>query len=340
MLEATFWGDRLMAADFVPYRMGADFAPRVVPRGAARPASSTRSGSSASLASHATEQPADPAQLSRVDDGRHVGGRVVAGVRRAADPRREEARRRRTTRGRWRSRSRRPSRIPSRVGHVRQPVAQRRRACPSTDDSGTTVPTPTRSSETIARRLRARRRRAARRTPSTRSGAGRRARAAPRRRTRPARPGRCPPAPGPSSSSTAIPDALSSAPGATRDGVEVRADQRRTAPPGRSRPGSRSRCSTGRPSTGTPHESPAGTGNDCRRTSYPSAREARSSTYAAASPEGRSGREPRADRAGEVADRAHRPGGLEAPWRLGGGRRWWASGARCGVGRRGRSGWR
>jgi poly-gamma-glutamate synthesis protein (capsule biosynthesis protein) len=31
MLEATFWGDRLMAADFVPYRIGADLAPRVVP---------------------------------------------------------------------------------------------------------------------------------------------------------------------------------------------------------------------------------------------------------------------------------------------------------------------
>ena len=33
VLEATFWGSRLMAADFVPYRMGADdFAPRVVAR--------------------------------------------------------------------------------------------------------------------------------------------------------------------------------------------------------------------------------------------------------------------------------------------------------------------
>jgi poly-gamma-glutamate synthesis protein (capsule biosynthesis protein) len=35
VLEATFWGDRLMAAEFVPYRMGSDFAPRVVPRGSA-----------------------------------------------------------------------------------------------------------------------------------------------------------------------------------------------------------------------------------------------------------------------------------------------------------------
>lgn len=34
-LEATFWGDRLMAADLVPYRMDAAFAPRVVPRSAA-----------------------------------------------------------------------------------------------------------------------------------------------------------------------------------------------------------------------------------------------------------------------------------------------------------------
>jgi poly-gamma-glutamate synthesis protein (capsule biosynthesis protein) len=37
VLEATFWGDRLMAADFVPYRMGSDFAPRVVPRPSASP---------------------------------------------------------------------------------------------------------------------------------------------------------------------------------------------------------------------------------------------------------------------------------------------------------------
>jgi poly-gamma-glutamate capsule biosynthesis protein CapA/YwtB (metallophosphatase superfamily) len=36
MLEATFWGDRLMAADFVPYRIGEDFAPRVASRAAAR----------------------------------------------------------------------------------------------------------------------------------------------------------------------------------------------------------------------------------------------------------------------------------------------------------------
>ncbi|MGB0099019.1 MAG: CapA family protein [Nocardioides sp.] len=35
VLEATFWGDRLMAADFVPYRIGPDFAPRVVPVDAA-----------------------------------------------------------------------------------------------------------------------------------------------------------------------------------------------------------------------------------------------------------------------------------------------------------------
>ncbi|MBZ5738069.1 CapA family protein [Nocardioides mangrovi] len=31
VLEATFWGGRLMAADFVPYRMDDDFAPHVVP---------------------------------------------------------------------------------------------------------------------------------------------------------------------------------------------------------------------------------------------------------------------------------------------------------------------
>jgi poly-gamma-glutamate capsule biosynthesis protein CapA/YwtB (metallophosphatase superfamily) len=35
VLEATFWGDRLMAADFVPYRIGSDFAPRVVSRASA-----------------------------------------------------------------------------------------------------------------------------------------------------------------------------------------------------------------------------------------------------------------------------------------------------------------
>lgn len=32
VLEATFWDGRLMAADFVPYRMGDDFAPRVIAR--------------------------------------------------------------------------------------------------------------------------------------------------------------------------------------------------------------------------------------------------------------------------------------------------------------------
>ena len=31
MLEATFWGDHLVAADFVPYRLDAGFAPQVVP---------------------------------------------------------------------------------------------------------------------------------------------------------------------------------------------------------------------------------------------------------------------------------------------------------------------
>ena len=36
VLEATFWGDRLVAADFVPYRIGPDFAPRVVSRAAAQ----------------------------------------------------------------------------------------------------------------------------------------------------------------------------------------------------------------------------------------------------------------------------------------------------------------
>jgi poly-gamma-glutamate synthesis protein (capsule biosynthesis protein) len=35
VLEATFWDDELKAVDFVPYRMGADFAPRVVPHGEA-----------------------------------------------------------------------------------------------------------------------------------------------------------------------------------------------------------------------------------------------------------------------------------------------------------------
>ena len=33
VLEATFWGERLMAAEFVPYRIGPDFAPRVAPAG-------------------------------------------------------------------------------------------------------------------------------------------------------------------------------------------------------------------------------------------------------------------------------------------------------------------
>jgi poly-gamma-glutamate synthesis protein (capsule biosynthesis protein) len=36
VLEAVFWGDELKAAEFVPYRIGADFAPRVVAPAAAR----------------------------------------------------------------------------------------------------------------------------------------------------------------------------------------------------------------------------------------------------------------------------------------------------------------
>lgn len=35
VLETVFWGDRLMAAELVPYRMDERFAPRVVPEGAA-----------------------------------------------------------------------------------------------------------------------------------------------------------------------------------------------------------------------------------------------------------------------------------------------------------------
>jgi len=35
VLEATFWGDELKAVEFVPYRIGADHAPRVVPYGRA-----------------------------------------------------------------------------------------------------------------------------------------------------------------------------------------------------------------------------------------------------------------------------------------------------------------
>ena len=36
VLEATYWGDELKGVDFVPYRIGADYAPRVVPYAAAR----------------------------------------------------------------------------------------------------------------------------------------------------------------------------------------------------------------------------------------------------------------------------------------------------------------
>lgn len=36
VLEATFWDDRLVSVELVPYRMGADFAPRVVPVGEAQ----------------------------------------------------------------------------------------------------------------------------------------------------------------------------------------------------------------------------------------------------------------------------------------------------------------
>ena len=72
------------------------------------------------------------------------------------------------------------------------------------------------------------------------------------------------------SSSTAMPDALSSAPGAT-------ATVSRWAPTRRygdraSKPRGRATTLTDVPaSTGTPHELPAGTGKDCRDTSYPRA---------------------------------------------------------------------
>ena len=36
VLEAVFWGGELKAAEFVPYVIGADFAPRVVPPERAR----------------------------------------------------------------------------------------------------------------------------------------------------------------------------------------------------------------------------------------------------------------------------------------------------------------
>jgi poly-gamma-glutamate synthesis protein (capsule biosynthesis protein) len=35
VLEVVFWGDQLMQAELVPYRIGPDYAPRVVPYAAA-----------------------------------------------------------------------------------------------------------------------------------------------------------------------------------------------------------------------------------------------------------------------------------------------------------------
>ena len=217
-------------------------------------------------------RPRGPLELGGVDDGRDVVRRVVAGVRRAAEPDAGQPLAARTTSGRWtsggsRSRPARPAagralqlvaeRVARRLDAARSGPRRRRRpgrARPCRAGTG-------------ARRPRARRRR-----PSSRSGGRRRsARAAPPSRTRPGPPaagsdGR--PAPRPSRAArrcrTRCPRRR--APAGRCRGARRRAATARRAPHRRGwRPGSR----TARPDGQTPvpgDENPAGVWNRCRST--------------------------------------------------------------------------
>ena len=96
------------------------------------------------------DDPADPLELGRRHDGRHVARRVVAGVRRRARGARPAARRGRRTSGRCcAARPRRRSAAPA-----RRAAASSARCTGSVspaDPTGTRSPTPTRSRETIPR---------------------------------------------------------------------------------------------------------------------------------------------------------------------------------------------
>ena len=90
VLEATYWDDELKGVTFVPYRIGPDHAPRVVPYAAAERMFANFWRFSGLGAEPGPEHLAGPAQLRPVDDGGHVLRGVVGGVRRAAEPRRRQ----------------------------------------------------------------------------------------------------------------------------------------------------------------------------------------------------------------------------------------------------------
>ena len=301
VLEATFWGEpadggRLRAVPDGRRRLRAagDRARRT------RPGSTTGSGSSAVARSHALSSRPTRSQLGRA--GRPAARSAAewySGVVGAADPRRGHARHdeRLVVAGRVDPDDRRDPQLGRRPARARR---ARRWRCSLNDDSGTAPPTPTRSRETIAAQV-------------ARSSSGHLGDVELR----------------PEVVQVAGPDRLLGAErdqhdlpvaaqdpaelqehrdarrvvlGARRDRdrVEVRADQPVRLRPGRSRAGVATTLSDRPASTGTPQESPAGTGNDCRRTSYP-AGESSVATYDAASRNAAPGRQPRPDPAGQVA---------------------------------------
>ncbi len=267
VLEATFWDDELKAVDFVPYRIGADHAPRVVPYAEAERMFANFWRFSG-LGEEVPDDPADPAQLLGVDDGGDVGGRVVAGVRRAAEPR-----------------GRQPG-VGERLvvaggvqldgGADAEPLGRPHQRGPDRDRGAAA---PTRSAPPCRRRpgpstpwragCGARRATSARRSGASRSGAQVAGAARLLAAERDEDDGQRRPA-GPTAARGLEQhgDAGGVVLGARRDGdgVEVGADEqvRRSG----SKPFGRATTLADVPaSTGTPHESPAGTGKGCRVTS-------------------------------------------------------------------------
>ncbi len=177
MLEATFWGDELKGVDFVPYRIGADFAPRVVPYAAPAAGCSPNFWRFSGLGalSQAQMTPRRPRrELGGVDDGRDVPGGVVPGVRRAAEPRGGKPA---SAKDSWSLPGRRADggADPGALGRPDQGGPDRDRAAPGAEATGTTVPTPTRSRDDHAPQVPPLRRVTSRpRSAASRSGAGRR----------------------------------------------------------------------------------------------------------------------------------------------------------------------
>ena len=160
-----------------------------------------------------------------------------------------------------------------------------RSACRRRSATGTTAPTPTRSSDTIPRRWRRSARRhlgdVVERAEVVLEVAGpTRLLAAEGHEDHRVTPPGADDQRRAVSSSTAMPDALSSAPGATA--TVSRWAPTTTYGDRASKPRGRATTLTDVPaSTGTPHELPAGTGKDCRDTSYPRSSNRRSTQRAA-----------------------------------------------------------